>query len=154
MSFYKEYPFTTVFGVRYLLIFTEFSDSTDFDFPVIDISLVCEDDIEQANDIDVLITVNRFIKEYLIEHKGAVLYYYCDTAPIIKSSKNEHLSNQEYRQILFNRMFELARFKDATKKSIIIKDLEQGDHFINLISHSSMAEALEKLASNVEDLKK
>jgi len=154
MSFYKEYPFTTVFGVRYLLIFTEFSDSTDFNFPVIDISLVCEDDIEQANDIDVLITVNRFIKKYLTDHKDAILYYYCDTAPIIRSSKNEHLSNQEYRQILFDRMFELARFKNAIKKSIVITDLEEGNHFINLISHSNMASAIEELASNVEDLKK
>ncbi len=66
MNYYREYPFTTsITGVRYVLIFTEF-DSQDYNNPVIDITLVCEDNLEQANDVDVLININNFIKDYML----------------------------------------------------------------------------------------
>ncbi len=152
MNYYREYPFTTsISGVRYVLIFSEF-DNQDYNTPVIDITLVCEDNLEQANDVDVLININNFIKDYLSQFKNVIIYYYCDKAPIVKSKKNQNLSNQEYRHILFNRMFEFSKFNSVIKKSIIINDPEEGNHYINLIGNTSLYDTIEKIALDINKI--
>lgn len=63
------------------------------------------------NNASTLSKFSKIVREYLSEN-DVILYCYCDDREIERSKKHQNLTPQEYRSVLFERMFD----KEANHK--------------------------------------
>ena len=133
-------PYSTNLGINYLIKFSPFDksvlpDNINIEIKIIDI--VIETDAtpkEIRNNAGSLIKISKLINEYVDSNNG-IYYCYCSDKPIERSKRKLHLTNQEYRSLLFLKMFEKENNNDLyINKRIIINDPQNGHHYIHLIS--------------------
>lgn len=131
MSIEKTVPITTAEGNEYLIEFSLFPEEQhNSSIPIVDVAIVATKEVKHINTIKSLFIFTKIIHDYLKEH-DVILYYYCDKSEI---KKNRNISPQEYRHILFSTLFEKKKDRNILQKSIKIDDVENGNHFITLIS--------------------
>jgi len=150
MPFDKIIPFLSSKGNKYLLKFEQFHYKIDnLNIPIIDITLLQEDIDNQTNTFNDLLRIADYVLEYINEN-NVILYYYCDHKEIKKRIKN--ISPQEYRFNLFSALFNRKAESNFIKKSIIISDIENGDHFITIISKIEDSKNLDIITAEIEQL--
>lgn len=137
-------------GHLYLLELNSWKDlPVQSDIEVIDLALVTNDKISIINNPGTLNKIASILFDFL-EENDVILYFYCSKSSINKSIKKENISNQQYRSILFSRMYDRVSTNYPSKyihKPIILEDPEDGDHYIHLIAkkrHDDKLEAFEK----------
>lgn len=108
--------------------------------------------MEVYNNPGTLFNIANHISEYLMMNNG-ILYCYCSHEDILKHSKKENLTNQEYRSLLFETMFLRSSNIDIhINEKIIIED-ELGNHYIHLISKTENEKYFGIISSTVLSLK-
>lgn len=132
-----DIPYSTNEGIDYLIRFTLFSKDRlpeEITIPVVDIVIETDADVNDIkNSAYSLMQITQIISDYAIEN-NAIYYCYCSDKPIKKADGKKHLSNQEYRSLLFCKMFEKNNNSDFINKSVVINDLQKGNHHIHLIA--------------------
>ncbi len=133
----KTIPYITVEGFQYLIRFTEFNKNNlpdSFSIPLVDVTIEIMAPQTHINNGKTLFDFCCIIQEYL-NSNDIILYFYCSHDPVTKNKSRAHLSDAEYRSHLFCRMFEKKNFDNTFMcENVIIKDTENGDHHIYLIS--------------------
>lgn len=147
--------FITSEGYEYKISFSLFrSDVHNVKIDVFDLVLKQIQNCGEHN-YEALLHLTKLVFDFL-EDKNCIIYFYADFGPIKKSKKNTHLSNQEFRSLMFSALFEKlknkARIKGESFKYILrtaeIKDPD-GNHYITLISNIKQGEELEELTSAI-----
>ncbi len=132
-----DIPYSTNEGIDYLIRFTLFSKDRlpeEITIPVVDIVIETDADVNDIkNSAYSLMQITQIISDYAIEN-NAIYYCYCSDKPIKRADGKKHLSNQEYRSLLFCKMFEKNNNSDFINKSVVINDLQKGNHHIHLIA--------------------
>ncbi len=132
-----DIPYSTNEGIDYLIRFTLFSKDRlpeEITIPVVDIVIETDADVNDIkNSAYSLMQITQIINDYAIEN-NAIYYCYCSDKPIKRADGKKHLSNQEYRSLLFCKMFEKNNNSDFINKSVVINDLQKGNHHIHLIA--------------------
>lgn len=150
MALDRIVPLQTREGHKYLLKFNSFNLHVIPDgitVPIIDITIEKVNDLAETNNAGTLFQIAAIIKEYAVQN-DVILYYYCDTAPIVKRS-NEVL-NQEFRSLLFIKMFEKQANDEYLNEQIIINDPVNGDHYIHLFSKIHNKPSIDLIASELQ----
>ncbi len=147
----KTIPFKSTTGNQYLIGFTEFENiSLSLSVPIVNITIERITDYRVSIGLTDLIKISRIIKDYL-ESNNVVLYYYCDNKEIERSKKNLSRSPQEYRNILFDKLFEIgSKNGEFIKDDIVINDQTNNIiHFISLISRSSNNASMTQISNEI-----
>ena len=130
-------PYSTKEGIDYLIKFSLFSSDRIPAFitvPIIDIVIETYSDVyEIKNSTHSLIQITKKISEFVIKN-DAIYYCYCSDKPIKRAQNKAQLSNQEYRSLLFCKMFEKSNNSDFINKIILISDEQRGNHYLHLIT--------------------
>lgn len=136
MALNQVIPLTTKEGHQYLIEFFIANElillpkSLNIKIANVAITLVSGLGINNAS---TLFEISGIIKEYLNQN-DVVLYCYCDRKEISRGVKKMSMSPQEYRSLLYSRMFDRKSDEGFINKPIIIADEVYGDHYIHLIS--------------------
>ncbi|SCY98740.1 hypothetical protein [Flavobacterium caeni] len=137
MAVNVDIPYSTNEGIDYLIRFTVFPEEKlpeGIHIPVVDIVIETNAEVNDIkNTAFSLIKITQIISNYALEH-DAIYYCYCSSNPIKRSEKKADLTHQEYRSILFCKLFEKNNNPDFVNRTVIINDPEQGNHYIHLIS--------------------
>jgi len=148
--------FTTSEGSEYTISFSQFnSDVHDLDIEIYDLVLKQKKNCGDHN-YEALMYLSKLVLEFLSNNE-CIVYFYSDNAPIKKSKRNMHLSNQEFRSKMFSALFEKLKFKSRLKekpfnyiiRTTEIKDSEVGNHYISLLSNTEQGEELEELTASI-----
>ncbi|KUJ59961.1 hypothetical protein AR687_20275 [Flavobacteriaceae bacterium CRH] len=133
----KIIPYTTVEGFQYLIKFTQFSKKhlpETFTLPIVDITIEAMESPRQTNNGKTLFHFSSTIQKF-IDENNIVLYFYCSNDPITKNKKRQDISDAQFRSNLFCKMFEKQNLdNNFICENIIIRDPNNGDHHIHLIS--------------------
>lgn len=137
----KTIPYTNIFGVNYLIEFSEFKkeilpEELQINLSIIEVVITTESDLKDIkNNASTLLKISDLISEYM-RSNDYIYYFYCSNAPIFRSNKNSKMNNQEFRSSLFSKMFEKSN-KDnfLVNKITVIEDSIYGDHYIHLITN-------------------
>ena len=149
MSLETIIPFRSKDGNQYLIEFKIFDSGIDFGIPIIDVSLVLVEAKSKNNLISELFYISNIVDSYLRDN-DVVLYFYCDNSEIDRSEKNKHILPQQYRSMLFDRLFKKKMKDHLIKRDIVIGDLNTNDiHCISLISTISHERILTKIFHEV-----
>lgn len=105
---------------------------------------------------EALLYLTKLVLDFLKENK-CIIYFYADYSPIKKSKNHSTLSNQEFRSQLFSTLFEKLKYQTIKKKgefnyilrTTAIKDQENGNHFITLISNKDQGVEIEELTNSI-----
>lgn len=147
-------PFTSSNSHKFLIKFETFKGGVDFSIPLIDISLVLVEPMDNRKvEFKDLISIANLIKDYLNINQ-VVLYYYCDHSAddLFISDKNKHLLPQEYRSFLFSRMFDFLKIHNFVKDEIIIIDNDNIPHHISLITKKEDRKSLTEISIEVQKM--
>ena len=132
-----DIPYTTNEGIDYLIKFTLFPADRlpeKITIPVVDIVIETDTDINDIkNSAYSLMQITQIISDYAIEN-NAIYYCYCSDKPIKRAERKKHLTHQEYRSLLFCKMFEKNNNSDFINKTVIVNDVQKGNHHIHLIT--------------------
>lgn len=149
-------PITTIEGHQYLIEFSIVSDVLDLpksiQIGIANVAIVLVDGAG-INNASTLYAMASVLKEYL-ESNDVVLYCYCDNKEIPRSKPRQNLSPQHYRSMLFNKMFERQNNEEYLNRSFVVKDVENGDHYINLISRSTNIKQVDIIEENLLKMEK
>lgn len=132
-------PLITKEGHQYLIEFFSANEliilpeSIDIKIANVAITLVSGNGMNNAS---TLFQISGIIKEYISDN-DVVLYCYCDQKEIARGTKNMNMTPQQYRSLLFSRMFDKKGDTNFINNPIIIADEINGDHHIHLISKKS-----------------
>jgi len=134
-------PVTTIEGYEYLLEFSSFNNiytPKNVDIEIVDITLKLVKGNYQVNNAGTLSLISFIVSDFM-ESNDVILYFYCDVKDIKR--RNNAISPQKYRSLLFSKIFEkeLNHNKNAdsyVNKIIILKDTHDDEHYIHLISKS------------------
>lgn len=96
-----------------------------------------------------LLYIARELIKYLKEN-DVVLYYYCDTIDAQRSVRNSIRSPQEFRYLLFDKIFERYGDLSLIKDDVIIS--ENGGHFISFITNVKNKSVLTEISNEVEKM--
>jgi hypothetical protein len=155
LSLEIEIPFESEEGHQYLISFREFpTNQTNYSIPLIDTSITLMSSKVATNSLK---TLNSFIKIVLdyLEKNDVIIYYYCDTSPInIRQTRKQNFSNQEFRFLLFELMFNKLKSEDYYLQNIIISDNVNGNHYTSLISRTANKDKIELVKLDIEKLNK
>lgn len=150
MALDRIVPLQTREGHKYLIKFNSFNLDVipdEITVPIIDITIEKVNDLAETNNAGTLFQIAAIIKDYTIEN-DVILYCYCDTAPIAKRSPET--LNQEFRSLLFIKMFEKQANDEYLNEQIIINDPANGDHYIHLFSKIHNKPFIELIASEFQ----
>lgn len=149
MPFEKIIPVERQDGNKYLLRISEFQSGFDFGIPVVDVQFVMvERDIAKPA-LGELIFIAKELLKFLNEN-DVVLYYYCDNVDMQRSNHHSHQTPQEYRYLLFDRLYEWFKNESLVKDDVIIR--EDGGHYISLISTLKNKSVLTDISNEIEKL--
>lgn len=145
-------PFESKGGNQYLISFKVFESGIDFGIPIIDVSLVLVESITVNISISELFSISELVFEYL-NNNDVVLYYYCDITEIKRSYKNKNMLPQEFRNILFTKLFEKKRADNMLKNDIVIHNEKNNDiHYISLISSNINKKKMTEISNEVSKM--
>lgn len=119
--------------------------------PVVNITIEKVNGVDTINNAKTLFQITQAIAGYAFEN-DVVLYCYCDSAPI--SKRNPEMSSQEFRSLLFIKMFEKQNNNEYLNEQIIIDDPENGNHYIHLFSRMHHKDTIEIIASKLLEFNK
>ena len=119
--------------------------------PIVDIAIELVNEVEATNNARTLFQISDVLNDYAINH-DVILYCYCDMAPINK--RNPHLLNQEFRSLLFMRMFERQNNEDYVNEQIIIDDPVNGNHYIHLFSKKHNTPSIDIISQELQKFNK
>lgn len=149
MALNQVVPFRTKEGCQYLIEFSLANELIVFSDPIsiaiVDVAIT-QLDVGLLNNASTLFQIANIIKSYL-EVNNVALYCYCDTKEIQRGKNKKDMLPQQYRSLLFSRMFERNSDSTYVNHVIVVKDEINGDHYINLIankSNQSQLNAIEK----------
>lgn len=112
------------------------------------------DEQETNNTPKTLFELSNIVLDYLVNN-NVVLYYYCDISPLyIRNTRQITMSTQEYRSILFSKVFERSNPGNYREKTVRISDPENGDHFTTLIFHEENQNIIEEIEEDLKSLEK
>lgn len=149
MEINQDFPFTTKEGHEYLIKFSQFNPDNipdEITIPVVDVAIELALSANQTNNAGTLFQISALINNYIIKH-DVILYCYCDMAPIDK--RNAEVSNQQFRSLLFTRMFDKQNNQEYINERIVIEDEVNGSHYIHLFSHIRNRSSLELIVSEL-----
>lgn len=99
--------------------------------PIVDIVIEANASFEEiSNSASSLFRITQIICEYAMIN-DAIYYCYCSDKPIKRSKNKSHLTHQEYRSMLFCKMFEKNSNVEFFNKTVIIEDSGRGNHYIH-----------------------
>ena len=152
MSFNKVIPYTSSVGSKFLINFSDFQEQ-EFSLPVVDVSLVLAESVEELLSLKDLVEIVRIIIDFLNDNQ-VVLYYYCDSsdADIFMSVRNKQQLPQEFRHNLFNALFSFMKLDHLIKDEIIISDPINSTHYISLITKIEDKSALTEVSIAVQQM--
>lgn len=119
---------------------------------VVDVTIVVNDN-KGINNAYTLLQISNIIKKYL-SNNDVILYCYCDSKEIERNKQHMHLTPQEYRSLLFQRMFDKASNAGFINKPITFTDKNNDIHCIHLISQIDNSEQIETITNEILPLKK
>jgi hypothetical protein len=128
-------PFISKEGHEYFIIFDKIEEKAIPDGvikTIVDVTIAIADN-KGINNCHTLKQITSIIKSYLDEN-DVILYCFCDNKEIFRSIKHSHLTPQEYRSLLFTKLFDNLANEEYINKPIVITDDEQINHHIHLIS--------------------
>lgn len=106
--------FATSEGSEYKISISLFkSDAHDIKIDVFDLVLKQIKNCGEQN-YEALLHLTKLVFDFL-EDKNCIIYFYADFSPIKKSTRNAHLSNQEFRSLMFTALFEKLKNKARIK---------------------------------------
>jgi len=150
-------PYSTNAGINYLIKFSVFDksilpDDIVIDIKVIDIVIETDADPKEIkNNAASLIKISKLISEYVDANEG-IYYCYCSKKHIERSERKLHLTHQEYRSLLFLKMFEKENSDGSyINKRIVINDPEGGHHYIHLISKSENEKIVDLISEHLKE---
>lgn len=150
------HSFTTIDGSVYSISFSLFkADILDIDIDVFDLILKQVKDCGN-NNYEVLMHLTKLVFSFLEDH-DCIIYFYCDFAPIKKSKKSNHLSNQQFRSKIFTALFEKLKHQSKIEekpfnyilRTAEIIDADNGNHYISLISNSGQGEKTSEMINSI-----
>lgn len=155
MPLEESYSLTTKEGHEYKIGFSAFDvlqlpDNVKKDVADVVIAI---DDNKGINNARTLFQISEIIKEYLTR-QDVILYCYCDSKDIERGKGHQGLTPQEYRSLLFQKMFSRASNKDLINKPITLTDLKGEVHCIHLISTAQNKDDVEILSNEIYKLHK
>lgn len=153
-------PYSTSLGVNYIIKFSPFDksvlpDDIDIDIKVIDIVIGTDTESKEIkNTAGSLSKISKLISEYINTNEG-VYYFYCSEKPINRSKRKSHLTNQEYRSLLFLKMFEKEnRNGFYLNKRIVINDPDNQHHYIHLMSKCAYKKSVNLISEHLKEYDK
>ncbi|GGB84097.1 hypothetical protein GCM10007424_25140 [Flavobacterium suaedae] len=152
----KIIPLSTKEGHQYLIKLESFQPNIlpeDITVPVINITIELVNEVVEINNIRTLLQIASEINRFA-DDKEVILYCYCDKGVIQKRKGKEHISNQQFRSMLFTKMFEKQNQEKYINEKIIIKDVNQGDHYIHLFAKVQNKPTVEVIAQKLEEFNK
>ena len=135
MSLEEVYSFTTIEGLEYRIGFSPFNSliiPEKINKPIIDV-VIATQDTNVINNAGTLFIFTKIIKEYLIKN-DVLLYCYCDSIEINRGQKHQVLTPQEYRNLLFQKMFDRESDNKFVNKLIVLTDINDVNHYVMIIS--------------------
>ncbi len=130
---------------EYLLSVDSFGTQYLSDVGIVAPTELCEVVLERVAGADissarVLSIVATYLKVYLSDNPNAILYFYCDDMhDICRRKEHQKYSPQEYRSLLFSKMFANEKTRAGANfpylnNQIIIKTMN-GTAYVHLINH-------------------
>jgi hypothetical protein len=147
-------PLETKEGHEYLIKFNPLDPNVipqGVAIPVIDIAIERVNHIQDTNNAKTLFQIAGIISNYMVDN-DVILYCYCDSASINK--RNPDLLNQEFRSLLFIKMFEKQNNRNYLNEQIIIDDPDNGAHYIHLFSRVRNKGAIDLIAKSLQEFNK
>lgn len=140
-------------GHLYLITFTEYHIETteSLNVPVVNVIIAPESSTEAYNNAGTFNQIAACINSYLDEN-DVILFCYCDKGEIKKSLRRRHLSNEEYRSMLFDKMFDKQSNTSCINKKFIIEASEEEKHFIHLICKQHNHDTVTAIAEEINRL--
>ena len=152
-----DIPYSTIEGIDYLIKFTLFSSDKIPEYitiPIVDIVIETNSDVNEIkNSAYSLIQISKLIGTFILNN-DAIFYCYCSDKPIKKSLRKGKLTNQEYRSMLFCKMFEKSNNSSFINKIVVISDSQRGNHYLHLITASSNINMINQLAVQLTEFDK
>lgn len=145
-----EFPFYSSQGTEYVIRFSlsegdlPLPESLTVPVYTLDLVLINKHSTLSFKDF---CQISKIIENFLHEN-DIIIFYYCDDKPIKRSKKNSFLTNQEYRSLLFGKMFNRAANTSYLKKDFKIDDNINGDHYISMISSKKNHLEIARIESN------
>lgn len=150
MSLEESYSLTTKEGHEYKIGFSPFTTIAlpeSLTKTIVDV-VIAIDDNKGMNNASTLFEFSKIIKEYLSKN-DVILYCYCDNKEIERGKTHQHLTPQEYRSLLFEKMFDKASNKDFINKPILLIDGADNKHCIHFFSSSQNLDQIELLSEEI-----
>lgn len=150
-------PIECADGHQYLLKLTDCKNiPIDSTIEIVDIALISMSKIEIINNAGTLNRIASILFNFLDEN-DVILYFYCSKDPIKQRDTRGKMSYQQYRSFLFTSMFDRTTRHhkgEFINKSIILKDMIYGDHYIHLVAQSKHSDKLDKLEGELNTFNK
>lgn len=156
MEINQVIPLETQQGHKYLIKFSSFEAAAipeGVTIPIVDLVIELLDPIEDYNTSSTLFKISSIIEDYIVNN-DVILYCYCDNVEIKKSDKKSTLSNQEFRSMLFCRMFERHTKENYLNKVVIIDDESVNNHYIHLITEKKNQHFIDIISEELTKLDK
>ncbi len=154
MSIECDIPYSTKEGINYLIRFSQFDREYIPEYihtSILDIVIETDanpNDIK--NNASSLFQISKIIHNHANLH-DAIYYCYCSNKFIPRSQNKLHLTHQEYRSLLFEKMFEKENNGSYINKKIIINDPDNGSHYIHLIAKIKHLKAVEQISEKLQE---
>jgi hypothetical protein len=156
MEINQTIPLTTNEGYEYLIKFTLFELDVipkEVTTKVVNLVIDLLVPTQNYNNSKTLFNISEIINDYL-DINDVILYCYCDNVEINKSDKRKTMTNQEYRSLLFTRMFDRRNDNTHINKLILINDPVNDNHYIHLITKIHNHNCVEFLSQEINKLDK
>jgi hypothetical protein len=131
---------SSIEGNEYTIEFSPFAKENvpgNVKLIITDINLKFVGNIKQVNNAGTLNMISSGIFDVLKSDKNMALYFYCDNTDIDR--RNQSISPQKYRSLLFSKMFErfllIRKRNDYIDEPIILIGKDEVEHYIHIISH-------------------
>ncbi|PWN60026.1 hypothetical protein [Chryseobacterium oncorhynchi] len=155
MEFESEIPFETKEGNKYVLRFSSFNeDAVPIQSPIVELNLI---PLQLSSQFNSFHTFNYIVKEitnYLKDKPDVIVYYYCDNKELFWRTNRPAIPYQEFRSNLFTAMFMRSNPDDLLLRSFIIKDVENGDHYVSLLHRQHHLDQIQVLEDLIKDFHK
>lgn len=155
MALDEIYSLTTKEGHHYKIGFSTFNLlhlPENLKKEVADVVIAVKDN-KGINNANTLFQFAKIIKDYL-HKRDVILYCYCDNKEIERAKAHHYLAPQEYRSILFQKMFDRASNKDFISRPITLIDGNNEIHCIHLISRIENSKDIDILSFEIFKLQK
>lgn len=151
MEINQSFPLSTKEGHQYLITFQQFHIDTaePLDVPVVNVIIGLEYATDSYNNGGTLNQIAACINDY-INANDVILFCYCDKGDIKRSGRRTEISNQEYRSMLFDKMFNKQNNPSCVNRKFIIEASQEEKHYIHLIHKVEHHHSINIIAAEVD----